>query len=61
MLLLPSDLSHFVREVEKCTVVNPGRITRGQVKNTTFCCISFIEDLHSDSHFIKLLHVLGGA
>ena len=31
ILLLPSDLSHFVREVEKCTVINPGRITRGQV------------------------------
>ena len=32
LLLLPSDLSHFVREVEKCTVINPGRITRGQVR-----------------------------
>jgi len=34
MLLLPSDLSHFVREVEKCTVINPGRITRGQGPGT---------------------------
>ena len=31
LLLLPSDLSHFVREVENCMVVNPGRVTRGQV------------------------------
>jgi DNA polymerase alpha subunit B len=29
LLLLPSDLSHFVREVEGCTVVNPGRVTKG--------------------------------
>ena len=36
MLLIPSDLSHFVREVEKCTVINPGRITRGQVWHKTF-------------------------
>jgi len=29
LLLLPSDLSHFVREVSGCTVVNPGRVTKG--------------------------------
>jgi len=29
VLLLPSDLTHFVREVEGCTVINPGRITKG--------------------------------
>jgi DNA polymerase alpha subunit B len=29
LLLLPSDLSHFVREVEGTTVVNPGRLTKG--------------------------------
>ena len=34
LLLLPSDLSHFVREVEGCTVVNPGRLTRGHGPGT---------------------------
>merc|ERR1712241_250323 len=34
LLLLPSDLSHFVREVENCIVVNPGRVTRGQGPGT---------------------------
>jgi len=34
LLLLPSDLSHFVREVQGSTVVNPGRVTRGQGPGT---------------------------
>lgn len=29
LLLLPSDLTYFVREVSGCTVVNPGRLTKG--------------------------------
>ena len=29
LLLLPSDLVYFVRELDNCTVINPGRLTKG--------------------------------
>ena len=34
LLLLPSDLVYFLREVEECTVLNPGRITKGSAPGT---------------------------
>ena len=29
LLLLPSDLVYFVRELDSCTILNPGRLTKG--------------------------------
>ena len=34
LLILPSDLAQFVREVEGCTVINPGRVTKGEGPGT---------------------------
>jgi len=38
LMLLPSDLTHFVREVTGTTVINPGRLTKG-VGPGTYCLV----------------------
>jgi len=38
LLLLPSDLTHFVREVTGTTVINPGRLTKGAGPGT-YCLV----------------------
>jgi len=38
LLLLPSDLMHFVREVNGTTVINPGRLTKGAGPGT-YCSV----------------------
>jgi len=34
LLILPSDLVYFTRELDSCTVVNPGRVTKGASAGT---------------------------
>ena len=34
LLLLPSDLVYFARELDTCTVINPGRLTKGSGPGT---------------------------
>lgn len=49
VLVLPSELRYFIKEVDGCVVVNPQHVTKGQ--NGGFCCKLKIELADIDLSF----------